>query len=163
MIYLETQRLVLRNWEQIDLDELFDYRNDERCTRFQRGQLHERADLAELIRRRSKDDLISEGGKQLAIAMKPTNQLVGEVALCIERPSISMGYTISYKYQRNGYAFEMLSTLIGILHRHYPELEMICRVEPENVASIGLLRKLGYRECGREKETDSLVYRLCLV
>ena len=43
--YLRTQRLLLRNFRPGDLEELYDYRNDERCSRYQRGQLNRRPEL----------------------------------------------------------------------------------------------------------------------
>ena len=109
MVFIETSRLVLRNWEAEDLEELVDYRNDDRCTRYQRGQFHEREELAALIQRRKNDTFLPEGRKQLAIALKETNQLVGEITIFLEDPTITMGYTISYKHHRQGYAYEMLS------------------------------------------------------
>jgi RimJ/RimL family protein N-acetyltransferase len=36
MSILETERLYLRNLEVNDLDEIYDYRNNEECSRYQR-------------------------------------------------------------------------------------------------------------------------------
>ena len=38
MIFLETDRLLLRNVITDDVDIMFDYRNNEICSRYQRGQ-----------------------------------------------------------------------------------------------------------------------------
>ena len=38
MQFFETERLVLRNVEAGDADIMYDYRNNETCARFQRGQ-----------------------------------------------------------------------------------------------------------------------------
>ena len=38
MIFLETDRLLLRNVIIDDVDIMFDYRNNEICSRYQRGQ-----------------------------------------------------------------------------------------------------------------------------
>lgn len=158
MVFLETSRLVLRNWEAGDLEELVDYRNDDRCTRYQRGQLHEREELAALIQRRKNDTFLPEGRKQLAIALKETNQLVGEITIFLEDPAITMGYTVSYKHHRQGYAYEMLSAVIAQLHGCYPDREFICMVEPENVASMGLLKKLGFDHICYAPEVTSEVF-----
>ena len=38
MIMIETERLVLRNVAAKDADTMFDYRNNEICAKYQRGQ-----------------------------------------------------------------------------------------------------------------------------
>ncbi len=38
MIFLETERLRLRNIEEKDLDIMYEYRNNQLCSRYQRGQ-----------------------------------------------------------------------------------------------------------------------------
>ena len=38
MIFLETDRRRLRNSDRKDADEMFDYRNNEICSKYQKGQ-----------------------------------------------------------------------------------------------------------------------------
>lgn len=45
VIFLETERLALRNLRAEDVDVMFDYRNNEVCARYQRGQTKERRRL----------------------------------------------------------------------------------------------------------------------
>ncbi len=158
MIFLETQRLILRNLQASDLEELYDYRNDDRCTRYQRGQMRERSDLAALIERRRADSFLPEGKKQLAIALKD-GTLIGEITIFNE-DVITMGYTLSYKHHRKGYACEMVSAIVKALHDAYPKKEFLCFVEPENVASIRLLEKIGYTKLGVDLKENALVFGL---
>ena len=76
----------------------------------------------------------------------------------IQDPAITMGYTVSYKHHRQGYAYEMLSAVIAQLHGCYPDREFICMVEPENVASMGLLKKLGFDHICYAPEVTSEVF-----
>lgn len=156
MIFLETQRLYLRSLRTSDIEELYDYRNEERCARFQRGQLRERADLEALILRRQNDAFLTEGKKQLAIGFKD-GTLIGEITI-FNQAAIVMGYTLSYKHHRKGYAYEMLSAVIVALHQAYPTKEFLCFVEFENVASIRLLKKLGYEALGVDSAENALVF-----
>ena len=57
MIFLETERLVLRNVTAKDADIMFDYRNNELCTKYQRGQTKDRDGIAALVERRSNDTM----------------------------------------------------------------------------------------------------------
>ena len=51
------------------------------------------------------------------------------------------------KYQRNGYAFEILSNLIEVIHERYKNYEIVAMTDKENEASINLLKK----HCIRKK------------
>jgi RimJ/RimL family protein N-acetyltransferase len=158
MVLLETDRLFLRNVEQRDADVLFDYRNNDICAKYQRGQTKDFDGIVALIDRR-KDDVISvDAPFMIAVALKSSNDMVGEIVVMPQDGAISLGYTFSYKYHRNGYAFESLSALIQVLHDRFPEWEFICFTEPENKASIALLLKLGYSDMGYSKKKASQVF-----
>lgn len=160
MIQLETARLRLRSFDMKDLDELFAYRNDERCARFQRWSTKDtqREALAEVIRKCAACSLQKVGKQQYAIALKENDALVGDVTVFLENPTITLGYTVSPKYQRRGYAFELLSALAEKLHELYSERELICLVEPENIASCNLLKKLGFEDLGYAEKISSQIY-----
>lgn len=51
LIYLKTENLILRDFKENDIDELYDYRNNEQCSKHQRGQKNKREDLISLIKR----------------------------------------------------------------------------------------------------------------
>ena len=55
MVFLATDRLVLRNVNIADADIMFDYRNNELCARFQRGQTKDLEGIRSLIERRKSD------------------------------------------------------------------------------------------------------------
>lgn len=158
MIFFETDRLILRNFVSSDLEELYDYRNNEACRRYQRGQLHTGEDLRALLFAHCRDALDSPGQKCLAIAFKDSGRLLGDVFVSIVPPTISLGYTLSYKYHRQGYGYELLSALTSWLHTQYPACEVVCCVEPENAASIALLHKLGFANEGYAEKISSLIF-----
>ena len=54
MISIDTKRLHLRNVLQNDVDVIFDYRNNEICARYQRGQVKDYDGIVSLIERRRK-------------------------------------------------------------------------------------------------------------
>jgi len=159
-VYLETNRLLLRNFRKEDLEALVDYRKHPDCSRYQRGQFKDRENLNRLIECTKTDDPFSEGKGRLAIARRDTREIVGDLFVSIEEKTISLGYTVSYRYHRRGYAFELLSALTDELHHRFPDKEIVCCVDRENAASVALLLKLGFAEEGYEKEIDALVFRL---
>ena len=113
MIFLETRRLILRNVAPRDAAAIYDYRNSEVCARYQRGQTRTRSGIDALVQRRRNDLLSLDAPALLAIALKETDELVGEVVVMPQDGTISLGYTVSYLHHRKGYAFEAL-TAAGI-------------------------------------------------
>ena len=142
MIFLETERLILRNVRMEDAGIMHDYRNDDRCARFQRGQTKDLDGIEKLI----------------AVELKESGCLVGEIVVMPNDGCFSIGYTFHYAYHRRGYAFEALSYLTELLHERYPKMEFISFTEPDNVASMSLLRKLGYSDLGYAAKVESQVF-----
>ena len=94
----------------------------------------------------------------MAVALKDTNEMVGEIVVMPNDGTISLGYTFSYKHHRNGYAFESLTALINLLHEQYPEWDFISFTEPENEPSMALLKKLGYKDMGYIPSMESRAF-----
>lgn len=158
MIFLETERLILRNLKEKDLDIMYDYRNNINCIMYQRGQTVDKEGLERCIKERKDASLSLESACLLAIAFRESDEMVGEVVVMPREDIIFIGYTISYKYHRQGVAFEILSDLLDLLHDRYPQCEFCCQVDPKNTASIKLLKKLGYKYLGYDEEINSKKY-----
>ncbi len=158
MVFLETERLFLRNVKPEDAATIYDYRNNPICARYQRGQTKDYAGIVDLTQKRRTDVLSAEGNCFVAVADKNTNELLGEIIVMPNGGTISLGYTFSYKHHRKGYAFEALSALIDLLHRRYPTWDFISFTDKENIPSRGLLTKLGYKDMGYLAKLDSQVY-----
>lgn len=158
MIFLETERLALRNVTAKDADIMFDYRNHELCARYQRGQTKEHAGIVSLVEERKQDTLSVEANALLAVVLKATDEMIGEIVEMPSEGTISLGYTFSYKHHRKGFAFEALSALIDMLHEHYPDWDFISFTDPDNVASMRLLAKLGYKNMGYISTMESQVF-----
>lgn len=158
MIFLETNRLRLRNVSAKDAPIMFDYRNNELCARYQRGQTKDLAGINALIAKRENDIITDAANFIVAVARKDTDELIGEIVVMPNDGAITLGYTFSYRYHRMGYAYEALSPFIELLHLHYPEMEFICFTDKDNVASIALLKKLGYIDLGYAEKITSQVF-----
>ena len=158
MTFIETKRLVLRNVAAKDADIMFDYRSNELCARYQRGQIKDREGIGDLVERRKNDVMSVEEPFLVAVALKDSDEMIGEIVVMPNDGTISLGYTFSYKHHRKGYAFESLTALINTLHEHYPEWDFISLTEPENVPSMNLLKKLGYKDMGYLPSKESQVF-----
>ena len=158
MTFLETDRLVLRNVAAKDADIMYDYRNNEICARYQRGQTKDYGGITALVEKRKNDVVSVESPFMVAVAFKETDEMVGEIVVMPNDGTISLGYTFSYKHHRKGYAFEALTALVNLLHEQYPQWDFISFTEPENRPSMALLKKLGYKDMGYIASMDSQVF-----
>lgn len=158
MILIETVRLRLRNLIPNDADSMFDYRNNEICSRYQRGQTKDYDGIVSLVQRHSTDEISVNHPFIVAVARKENNEMIGEIVVMPNDGTISLGYTFSYKHHRKGYAYEALAALIHLLHKEYPNWNFISFTEPENKPSIALLKKLGYTDFGYSPTNQSQVF-----
>lgn len=158
MTFLETERLILRNVKSEDATIIHDYRNNEVCAKYQRGQTKDFDGIVDLVEQRKSDIVGVDASFMVAVALKDTDEMVGEVVVMPEDGTISLGYTFSYRHHRKGYAYESLSALISMLRERYPGWDFISFTEPENVPSINLLMKLGYNNMGFIPHMESLVF-----
>lgn len=157
-MFLETERLCLRNVAAKDAEIMYDYRNNELCARYQRGQTKDYPGIVSLVERRKNDVMSVEEPFLVAVALKDSDEMIGEIVVMPNDGTISLGYTFSYKHHRKGYAFESLTALINTLHEQYPEWDFISFTEPENQASMSLLKKLGYKNMGYLPSKESQVF-----
>lgn len=158
MIFIETARLILRNVAAKDADNMYDYRNNEICARYQRGQTKDYNGIVALVERRKNDVVSVDAPFMVAVALKDTDEMVGEIVVMPKDGTISLGYTFYYKHHRKGYAFEALTALINMLHKQYPKWDFISFTEPENEPSMALLKKLGYKDMGYIPSMESQVF-----
>lgn len=151
MIFLQTARLLLRNLSPTDLDALYDYRNNEGCARYQHWENTSKEYLREWIERYAQSAFLSKEPEQHYAICRATGaadgQIIGDLSYFYNEadPCITLGYTISYRHWRQGYAFEMLRALLPAIQNAYPQTDIVALVEKENVPSIALLQK---RLCG---------------
>ena len=148
MIALKTQRLYLRNVISNDAETIFDYRNHKLCNHYQRGQTRDYKKIIQLIEHHKNDEISITHPFMIAVALNSNNEMIGEINVIPKEHTISIGYTFSYKYHRQGYAYEALFKLIESLHLIAPDWEFISFTDPDNIASIRLLLKLGYKNLG---------------
>ena len=158
MIQLTTERLCLRNLTTKDANIMHDYRNNELCARYQRGQTKDYSGIVQLVEAHKNDIISVEHPFIVAVVLKDTDEMVGEIVIMPNEVTISIGYTFSYKHHRQGYAFESLSALIDMLHNQYPEWDFISFTEKENISSMNLLKKLGYKDMGYIASMESQVF-----
>lgn len=139
-LVIETDRCLLRCFEEKDLDSFMTYKNNEEWMKYQsfKNLTKDEYRKALLV------PLNIEKGIQLAIANKTTDNLLGDIYLVKKEKTITIGYTINPIYSRKGYISEVLKALLPKLRECYSDCEIIAMTEKENIPSKNLLLKLGF-------------------
>ena len=133
------------------------YRNDADWMRYQGFKCISRAEYERALLGEAR----LEDGVQLAVVEASSGRLVGDLYLKKEASAYWVGYTISPSYARQGYAFEALGALIGWAEQQ-GAIFVKAGVLPENGASIGLLKKLGFQSVGMDEAGEEEIYVLPL-
>lgn len=151
-LLINTSRLCIRNLLVSDIDDFYAYRSDAEVTKYQGFDVMTKQQCEKFI----ESQLDKEFGKagewvQYAIALAGTNKLIGDCAVKLQQYDTliaEIGITISPNYQRKGYAQETLKELLTFLFDKQAVHRVVETVDAENVASIHLLKSVGFREEG---------------
>lgn len=153
---IETDRCIIRPFEEKDLDSFMIYRNNEQWMKYQgfKNLTKEQYRKALIV------PLIVGKGIQLAIADKNTDNLLGDLYIIREENTISIGYSINPIYSRKGYITEALKALLLKINTDCSDCKITAEVEKENIPSKNLLLKLGfvYKHWNEVWQTEVYVY-----
>ena len=144
-IILETERLKLRPITMGDVPVYFSFFSDPETMRFYPSTrtLSETKEFVTRQLRRYENDGFGPWG----VLFKSTNQIIGYCGLIIQtvdsQTEMEIGYLIDRQYWRRGFAAE---AAIGCRDYAFNSLgvdRLISLIDPANVASIGVARKVG--------------------
>lgn len=142
---LETERLVIRRFQERDGEGIFEFCQNRECC-YMDGGYEPDTEMDEAywaqIREFSQDD------SRYAIVRKDTGAAIGGIHLmpCDNRAveCAEVGYYINPSQHRKGYAFEALSAFLGYLLDDLHLDMVVAGVIEANIPSQKLLKKLGF-------------------
>jgi len=151
--YLETNRLVLRSFQDDDLETFIAYRSDPLVARYQswNAPYPRQTALAFGAEMRDKQPGIQGDWYQIAIQLKPGGPMIGDCAFHIldeDAQQAEIAFTLARQYWGQGYAYEAASRLLDYLFSdlNLHRVRGIC--DAENTASARVLERLGMRREG---------------
>jgi RimJ/RimL family protein N-acetyltransferase len=147
---IETERLVLRPFEEGDFDALLSMQSSADVTRLlywgPRNQDEVRESLAKKIAARA----IHEEGDAISLAgvSRGTGELVADVVLWLAgavHQQGEIGYIVPPEHAGHGYATEATRPLLEIAFDRLGLHRVVGRLDARNAASARVLEKLGFR------------------
>ncbi len=135
-----------------DLSDFHAYRSNSEITKYQGFDVMSIEQAANFI----KGNLTKYYGKagewvQYGIENRKTGKLIGDCAIKLDQHEIKIaeiGITISHLEQNKGYAKEVVLEILTFLFEIKKIHRVVEIVDTENIASINLLKSIGFRQEG---------------
>lgn len=147
---IETPRLRLRPLSEQDLPAFLGYRNDPEVAHWQSFTPPYPQSAAEALFGDCDASLpLATGGwRQIAIARREDDALLGDCAVCLSADGrqAETGITLATSQQGHGYAQEAFRALFDWLFAVQGLHRIHASCDPANIASARLLRRLGMRQ-----------------
>ena len=143
-----TKRLRLWRFEPQDADIFFGYRNDPAVARLQSWDGIARTAALQFVRVQGADQAAAPGEWfQIALALAHSNQLVGDVGICISKDggTAELGFTLARAHQKFGYAAEGVRCAVDLLFRESAMGCVMAVTDTRNLSACKLLDRLGFQ------------------
>lgn len=150
MYIMETERLIVRQFEPDDWKDLHEYLSQENVLKYEPGSVSNEEDCKHMATERSQDNLF------WAVCLKDANKMIGHIYLGQKEPkeflTWMIGYIFNPAYYGNGYATEACQRLLKYGFEVLGAHRVVALCNPENSPSWRLLERLSMRREGYFKK-----------
>jgi len=154
---IESERLILRRFEDSDLTPFVAYRNDPEVARYQSWDSFDEREARAFIREMASGQPGEPGDWfQFAIESKELGGLVGDCALQVDGQEpyrAELGFTLASEHQGKGFASEAVSRLLDYAFESLDLHRIFAIADCRNKPSWTLLERVGLRREGHFLES----------
>lgn len=151
-IYIETERIIIRNFKQKDAEGLLEYLSNPRVNCFAGDRLCSEEAAWAYMQYSPKDML------RYAVSLKKDDFIIGDVfALRENEDTYNVGWHFNKRFEGKGFACEAAAGLLDYLFREAGVRRIYGFVEDDNIRSKRLCERLGMRREGCFKEFVTFV------
>lgn len=143
---LETERLILRELEESDAQDMYtNWASDDEVSKYVRWSTHKNVEETKEYIKCERERCRTEGCYNWGIVIKEKNELIGAIgAFPSENGRYEIGYNLSRKHWRNGYATEALKKVMKYLINNEEIYNFKCAHAILNPASGSVMKKVGF-------------------
>ena len=153
-VFIETDRLILRNFREGDAGDLFEYLRNPRVHCFMDEKLDNMEEAVETVKKFSS----TADESVIAVCLKDGGKLIGHLFAGKEMPdTYSVYWHFSAAFEGKGYAYESAKAYLAYLFTQKNSRRIYAYVEDDNFRSQHLCERLGMRKEGCFKEFISFV------
>ena len=147
---ITTARLVLRSLQRADADTLFFYRAPPEVYQYQGFAAANEQQQAVFWQMLAEQPDLPDSWFQLAICLAENQTMIGDLGLhfLTDTAQVEIGITLAPAFQGRGYASEAMSAVFDYLFTHLHKHRITASIDPRNLKSIALVRKMGMRQEG---------------
>ena len=146
-IIYETERLLVREWEDKDYKDLFEYASDERVAKYLFPPYKDlntaKKRITKLKAQYNRDDY----KRDYPIVLKSENKVIGSISMSDYKPQaggiIMIGYTLNYNYQGHGYATEAVIGIFKFIKQNNIAKRIFAVHDIENIKSGNVMKRAG--------------------
>lgn len=147
---ITSKRMIIRNFQEDDWQDLYEYLSDEEIVKYEPYGVFSKVQAKEEAKCRSIDDSF------YAVCLKETGKLIGNIYFNKgDFDTWTLGYVFNKNYHNKGYATESIKTLIDYAFKNWKTRRIIALCNPLNTSSWKLLERLNMR---REGELIKNIY-----
>lgn len=148
MILFETERLIVRFWEDKDYLDLYDYAKEPEVSKFLTFNPYKDICVAiERIKNVREEYNTNEIVRDYAIELKSENKIIGSIGIVHHSSNaggtVEIGYVLSSKYQGNGFMTEALSGMFKYIKRNSIAKRITANHDTLNVKSGEVMKRAG--------------------
>lgn len=145
---LETERLILRPFEETDAREVFEcWESDPEVAKYMFWTSHNDINKTKEWIHFELGQISKDDWYRFALVLKNTGELIGTGLIYYENEveSWEIGYNLGKKYWGNGYTTEAMREILTFAQNELHIKEVVGRYAKENPASGNVMKKLGFR------------------
>lgn len=168
---LKTDRLIVRLAKPDDAEAIYFYRSDFIVNKYQGWFPESVNEVRDYIINMPQTFDVADVCFQFAIISITDDRLIGDMGISFtghNKMQAEIGCTLHKDFQGKGYATEALSAMVNYLFLTLKKHRVIASIDPRNIASIGLIERLGFRKEAHFKESyflrgewvDDIIYSM---
>ncbi len=167
--HLETERLILREFRESDLDDFYINRTDPDVRKYVAKPIDPNKEFTKGILMEIIRAFEEKRSLNWVIEHKQTGAFMGSAGfwrIDLENSRAEIGYSLAKKYWGQGYMTEILNKILPFVFKKVGVHSVMAIVDVENIASWKLLEKVGFAKEAHHRQDwyfngkfyDSLVY-----
>ena len=152
---IHTNRLILRELNNSDLDNIFEWASDEEVCKYLTWYPHESKDTTkQILNYWLKQYECNPLTFRFGITLKDGDRLIGSIdVIKFEEGSPEIGYCLNRNYWNHGYMSEALKGFIDYL-KTFKIKKILIKADTDNIASNRVILKNGFTFLKQEKHTN---------
>lgn len=152
---INTERLILREFAETDLDEMYKQRTNKLVRKYVAKPLDPNKEFTLNMIRGVIQSFKDKTGLSWIIEHKATGKFMGSFGfwnIMLAHGRAEVGYSINPEYWQQGYMTEVLKTCLPIGFEKAGIHSVMACVNPENIGSIKVLEKMGFVKEAHHRE-----------